>query len=223
MTIEEWLKAGRPWNVILYGDCMDLMQHLEDKSINLACVDPPYGIGKTWRKNRKGKKIETKSYKNNLIPDKEYFNELFRISQNWIIWGSNYYTKFLPASNKLICWDKQCNCITEFKSEFELAQTSITKYPSRIYHHVWSGGRKGEEIGNRMIHPHQKPVALYRWLLQNYAKPGDKVIDTHSGSGSFACAAWLEGFDFLVVEKDFDYWQSSVNRYNDLISQGRLF
>lgn len=211
-------------NEIILGDCMDIMPLIPELNRDvLAIVDPPYGIGETWKKNREGKNKDTKSYKNNSIPDSSYFKELFRISYDWIIWGSNYFTKYLPPSNKLICWDKICNCITELKSEFEIAQTSITKYPARFYRQQWSGWKKGEETGIKTIHPHQKPVMLYRWLLQKYAKPGDIILDTHSGSGSLACACHLEKFDFIAIEKDVDYHRDSVKRLDELRAQGVLF
>lgn len=216
MNIQEWIEAGKPWNVILHGDCMELMEHIEDKSIELACVDPPYGIGDRLSdgggklKNTPMAVLYRESTKWDNLPDKKYFEELFRISKNQIICGGNYFD--LPPSRCMICWDKKQSMPT--LSAWELLWTSFDK-PSKIY--------KYSSTDNNRFHPTQKPVALYRWLLQNYAKPGDKIIDTHSGSGSLACACHLENFDFLAIEKDEDYYKSSVERLDTLRSQGRLF
>lgn len=211
MTIDEWLKAGRPWNVILHGDCMELMQYLKDKSINLACVDPPYGIkrlnnGSGWLE-RYGNTGEW----NNKKPDRNYFNELFRISEYQIIWGANNFE--MPPTEYFIIWDKLQFYPNMARGEY--AWTNIKKTCN------FFECRFGSE--KYRIHPTQKPVALYRWLLQNYAKSGDKIIDTHSGSGSCAIACHLEKHDFLAIEKDYDYWKASVKRYNTEISQGKLF
>lgn len=221
MNIQEWIEAGKPWNVILHGDCMELMEHIEDKSIELACVDPPYGIGAdtgTGTSNKTAVSVYSKIWDKD-IPDKKYFDELFRISRNQIIWGVNYYNTYDLSGGRIV-WDKDN---TGNFSDCELAFCSfgigIKKYKYR-----WNGmlqeNMKQKEI---RIHPTQKPVALYRWLLQNYAKPNDKIIDTHSGSGSLACACHLEKFDFLAIEKDEDYHKASVERLETLKSQGVLF
>lgn len=212
MTIDEWLKADRPWNIILHGDCMELMQHLEDKSINLACVDPPYGIGE--RLSQGAGKLKNSALQNmnsewDVLPDEKYFNELFRIAKNQIIWGGNYFN--LSPTRGIICWDKKQYMPTF--SRWEMAWTSFD-CPAKMY----------EKIGNETrVHPTQKPVALYRWLLQNYAKPGDKIIDTHSGSGSCAIACHIEKHDFLAIEKDPDYHAASVKRLEEVRAQGVLF
>lgn len=223
MNIQEWIEAGKPWNVILHGDCMELMEHIEDKSIELACVDPPYGIGINGFVGGR-KCAPVKQYKKSdwdkYIPDKKYFDELFRISKNQIIWGGNYFIEHLHNTPCFIVWDKDN---TGNFADCELAwasfKTAVRKIKIR-----WNGmlqeNMKDKEI---RIHETQKPVALYRWLLQNYAKTGDKIIDTHSGSGSLACACHLENFDFLAIEKDEDYFKSSVERLETLRGQGRLF
>jgi site-specific DNA-methyltransferase (adenine-specific) len=230
MNISEWLEAGKPWNVILHGDCMDLMKHFNDKEIQLCIVDPPYGIGedsdkikeynktscKSWE-NRKPKEYTKKNW-DNSTPDENYFKELFRISKNQIIWGGNYFTDNLYPSGSWIIWDKQV--VMPTFSDGEMAWCSI-KNSVKFARFLWAGYRKCEET--ERFHPTQKPVALYRWLLQNYAKPGDKIIDTHSGSGSLACACHLEKFDFLAIEKDEDYYKSSIERLETLRSQGMLF
>ena len=196
-------------NQIIHADCMDIMKDIPDKWFELAIVDPPYldnVSGLNVGVNRNFKYNEFKQ------PDKEYFDELLRVSKNQIIWGFNYFIEKLKSSSGFICWYKHQN---GHFSECELAWTSIGngKFYDRAYQ---------KDIGNK-IHPTQKPVALYRWLLQNYAKPGDKIIDTHSGSGSLACACHLEKFDFLAIEKDEDYYKSSVERLDILRSQGVLF
>ena len=196
----------------MLGDCMDLLAELPDKSIDLAIVDPPYGIGK--RLSQGAGKLKNSALQNmnsewDVLPDENYFKELNRISINQIIWGSNYFS--LPPTRGIICWDKK-QFMPTF-SRWELAWTSFDR-PAKMF----------ENIGNEQrIHPTQKPIALYRWLLQNYAKPGDKIIDTHSGSGSLACACHLEKFDFIAIEKDPHYHALSVKRLEELRSQGVLF
>lgn len=220
MNIQEWIEAGKPWNVILHGDCMELMEHIEDKSIELACVDPPYGINVGTKTMGKGSgndvgRNKKKSWDDN-IPDKNYFSELFRISQNQIIWGGNYMIQYLYNTPCFLLWDKK-----DYNSDFashEMAWTSF-KSPVKCFHRA----RSSNNDNKNKIHVTQKPIALYQWILNNYAKPGDKIIDTHSGSGSLACACHLENFDFLAIEKDEDYFKSSVERLETLRSQGRLF
>lgn len=232
---------------IINADCMDVMKDIPDKYFELAIVDPPYGIGESKDKSsrwenridpRNGREIiiNKKLYKNsewdNSIPNKEYFHNLFRISKNQIIWGGNYFIKYLYNSPCFIVWDK-VNGVNDF-ADCELAWTSF-RTAVRQLRFMWCGFLQGKDIKNgtisqgnkklceKRIHPTQKPVALYRWLLQNYAKPGDKIIDTHSGSASCAIACHLEKHDFLAIEKDYDYWKASVERYETEISQGKLF
>jgi site-specific DNA-methyltransferase (adenine-specific) len=188
----------------------------------LAVVDPPYGIGKTWLKNRKGQKEFNCDYKNNKIPDDNYFNGLYRISKNWIIWGANFFHLVWPCKN-IIVWDKVCKVEKDFKSEIEIATTSITKYPSRKYTHQWAGGRKEKETGIKIIHPHQKPIALYKWILANYAKPGQTIFDSHVGSGSSRIACYDMGFDFIGCELDESYYVAQEKRFQDHIKQAELF
>ncbi len=183
-------------------DNMEMMVRYPDKYFDLAIVDPPYGIGQDWKKRNKGAKHLETSYKNAAIPDKEYFEELKRVSKNQIIWGYNYYTEHLGSTNYLIVWDKQSNNNQVFKySKFELAYTTI-KIPANIVSIPWDGYRMGKETGKKKIHPHQKPVELYGWILMNYAKPGYKIIDTHLGSGSIAIACEEYGFDLTACEID---------------------
>lgn len=217
-------------NEIILGDCMDVMREIPDKYFELAIVDPPYGIGedsdkikeynktscKSW-KNRKPKEYTKKNW-DNTTPNESYFNELFRISQNQIIWGGNYFTEYLYPSGSWIIWDKQV--VMPTFSDGEMAWCSI-KNSIKFARFLWAGYRKCEET--ERFHPTQKPIALYRWLLQNYAKPGDKIIDTHSGSGSCAIACHIEKHDFLAIEKDPDYHAASVKRLDEVRAQGVLF
>jgi len=212
-------------NQILHADCMDIMKDIPDKYFELAIVDPPYFDGPqksnyyagTKQKTAVGKyKDLSKSWE---LPDKKYFDELIRISKNQIIWGINYFNISMPGGR--IVWIKGVE-----KSPFSMCDIAYQSFYNRIdmFKYLWSGFWQ-EEMKNKeqRIHPTQKPIALYRWLLQNYAKPGDKIIDTHSGSGSLACACHLEKFDFLAIEKDEDYYKASVKRLEEIRSQGVLF
>ena len=208
-------------NQIIHADCMDVMRDIPDKYFELAIVDPPYGIG-DFTHNKKERRYKgtivtaTKFnvYWNNKIPPKEYFMELKRISKDQIIWGANYYNCFKNGS--AIVWYKSIK-------HPNMSQCEIASYSKGVrvnYVDIeWYSLNRTETT----IHPCQKPVALYRWLLQNYAKPGDKIIDTHSGSGSCAIACHLEHHDFLAIEKDADYHAASVARLDEVRAQGRLF
>ena len=174
------------------ADCLPAMRKMADNQYDLAIVDPPYGIVNTWSKSRRDRfyKIGDKyTYKNDEIPNEEYFKQLSRISKNQIIWGGNYYTKFLRPTNSWIIWDKGRNADKTFMSEAELAWTSFQKV-MRIIRIQWDGGKKGKETGLKKIHPFQKPIMLYKYCLNNYAKEGDKILDTHFGSLSIGIA-WL--------------------------------
>jgi site-specific DNA-methyltransferase (adenine-specific) len=221
-------------------DCMEYMKTVPDKYFEICIVDPPYGIGESRKVNSRSEYVKQKNgnilyvphkYKvkkwDDAIPDKKYFDELTRISKNQIIWGGNYFIEHLKNTRCFISWDKLNN--HDNYADCELAWTSFNKN-ARVLKYMWDGNRYGfigeiKGVGKKTIriHPTQKPVALYRWLLQNYAKPGDKIIDTHSGSGSLACACHLEKFDFLAIEKDEDYFKASVERLKTLRSQLTLF
>jgi len=199
-------------NLIL-GDCMEFMADVPDKYYDLAIVDPPYGIGMDWRKRKRTASKFIWKYDNKQIPNKYYFDELRRVSKNWIIWGWNYYTSILEPTNYLICWDKKFSEETSFSSMFELAGTSI-KIPANIFRYSWDGARKEDEAGIVKIHPHQKPIALYKWLLTNYAKPGQKIFDSHGGSFSHAIAAYDLGFDLYIIELDEEYFNAGKARFD---------
>jgi|SRR6185369_4057865 len=200
------------------GDCMDLMRAAPDGHWDLAIVDPPYGIGRDGSDRTTSKHGGRKAHAfkgwDKSTPEQEYFDELFRTSKNQIIWGANYFTQFLPPSMGWIFWDKGqriCN------SDGELAFTSFDQ-ALRV-----AEFNRVELLLDGTIHPTQKPVALYKWLLTRYAKPGWKILDTHGGSGSSCIAAHDLGFDLMWIEKDPDYYQAAVKRYKSHASQGVLF
>jgi site-specific DNA-methyltransferase (adenine-specific) len=201
-------------------DCMEGMARYPDKYFDLAIVDPPYGINRggqteTFTKNKKHKRkhFENKGW-DNEIPNKIYFNELFRVSKNQIIWGANYYTQYLPSSMGWIFWDKGQDLSM---SDGELAYTS---FQIALRRKIINRGQLMIEGGT--IHPTQKPVALYKWLLNNYAKQGDKILDTHLGSGSSRIAAYEMGFDFTAFELDAEYFEAQEKRYKAHIAQLKL-
>jgi len=213
MNVSEWVEAGKPLNIILHGDCMDLMPLIPEMGREvLAVVDPPYGINiAEWDGD---------------IPDKIYFDELIRVSENQIIFGGNYFN--LKHTESWICWDKTYRFNRNIDlSEFEMIWTSF-EHKAKFLRYTYCGNFYGYKNNVKAhynkpqnIHICQKPIDVYRWILQNYAKPGQLILDTHSGSGSLACAAHLEGFDFIAIEKDFDYWKDSTARLKELRDQGR--
>ena len=205
-------------------DCMEYMVKCKDKQFDLAIVDTPYGIGKSWKKDRFGQFYNKKdtTYKNEKIPDKKYSKELFRISKNQIIWGYNYYSHILPATNHIIIWNKMRDVKKTFMSEAELAWTNI-KIPIRIFNIIWNGFEKGSETIIKTIHPHQKPILLYKKILENYAKPGQTIFDSHVGSGSVRIACHDLGFDFTGCELDKDYYEAQEKRFQNHIAQKDLF
>ena len=210
-------------NKVHLCDCMEFMKGVPDKHYELAIVDPPYGIGQDWKKRNKGRGFLETSYKNDKIPNKEYFKELERISIDRVIWGYNYYTEFLGSTNYLIIWDKVSSCNQVFRySKAEIAYTT-KRIPCNLVSIPWDGYRMGEETGVSKIHPHQKPVALYKWLLKNYAKPNDKIFDSHVGSGSIRIACHDMGFSFEGCEIDKDYWEAQEERYQQHAMQIDLF
>lgn len=204
-------------------DNMQLMARYEDNHFDLAIVDPPYGgndaIG--LKDNKKKGKQATKrtNYKvfNNVAPSVEYFNELKRVSKNQIIWGVNFYKNYDLTGGRL-CWDKKGTAF----GRAELAYLSMSKSVN-ICEIVWNGmlqyDMKNKEA---RIHPTQKPVKLYEWLLINYAKEGDKILDTHLGSGSIAIACHNLGYDLTACELDKDYYEASIKRINQHKAQLRI-
>jgi site-specific DNA-methyltransferase (adenine-specific) len=216
-------------NIELYNeDCINLMSKYTDKHFDLAIVDPPYGIGEDGSKNKTRTGLaKAKDYKgfagNDLsAPNNDYFNELKRISKNQIIWGANHFISKIPFDSSCwIVWDKE-NGENDF-ADCELAYTSF-KTSVRKFKFRWAGMLQ-EDMKNKevRIHPTQKPVALYKWLLTKYAKQGDKILDTHLGSGSIAIACHDLGFDLVGSELHKDYFESANNRYKLHIQQQSLF
>ena len=204
-------------------DCIEYMQQFPDKYFDLAIVDPPYNVGasdgKFGNRGYDSKSSNLKHYANhNITPNKYYFDQLFRVSQNQIIWGSNYYPEFLFHSGAIIWHKKTAGPLSDCEIAFQ-SFNKLVKY----YYFEWFGFRKGNEIGTRRIHPNQKPIGLYRWILQNYAKQGDKILDTHLGSGSSRIAADMEGFDFYACELDKQYYEASCKRFDQYKLQQKLF
>lgn len=205
-------------------DCMEYMATLPDKAFDLAIVDPPY-MDSFNTDNWVASNAKQKDYKNrqetltNNKPTKEYFKELFRVSKNQIIWGGNYFT--LPISRGWIFWLK--NKSDNYFSDGELAWTSFDRV-LKVFDFHWSGMLQGDMKNKEIkIHPTQKPVALYKWLLKNYAKEGDKILDTHLGSGSIAIACHDYGFDLVGCELDKDYFEAAKKRLENHQKQQTLF
>ena len=212
-------------------DCMAVMSRYPDNYFDLAIVDPPYGIdaantfGGEKRKSGKGAAMKTAFSKKDWdfeIPEKPYFYELMRVSKNQIIWGANYMSHFLPPSMGWIVWDKD-NGTTKF-SDAELAFSSFDR-ALRIWKYTWNGMIQGDmKKKESRIHPTQKPVKLYEWLLTNYSKPEHKILDTHLGSGSHAIAAHYFGIsEFVVCELDEDYFQAAKERIGRETAQIDMF
>ena len=204
------------------------MKNRKDNAFDLAIVDPQYGnknITGGYTAGKGGGIAEQKKYHKGLWkqkkPDKKYFQELKRVSKNQIIWGANHLVKYLEMSSGWIFWDKR-NGDVSF-SDGELAYTSFN-IGLRKFSFRWSGMlQQNMKHKEKRIHPTQKPVALYKWLLKNYAKPGDKLFDSHSGSGSFRIAAWDLGFDLVSCEIDSDYYRDNEARFQNHIKQSELF
>ncbi len=197
---------------MIHGDCMDYMATLPDKAFDLAIADPPYGIGDFNMKSG-SHKINTRKYKtdctkwNNKVPNKKYFSKLKKISKKRIIFGAIYYNCFESGA---VVWYK--NIGHPNLSQCEIASLSFQKKIDFVQIN-WPSGFYREIAEDETIHPCQKPVALYKWLLSKYAKPGDRILDTHGGSGSICLACWDMGFDLVWIEKDADYYKAAVDRF----------
>lgn len=208
-------------------DCMVGMKRYKDKHFSLAICDPPYGIdvaasGKVGGNNcGKAKDYGAKEW-DKQPPNEEYFSQLRRVSKNQIVWGANHFISRIPFDSSCwIVWDKQ-NGENNF-ADCELAWTSF-KTAVRKFEFRWQGMLQGDMANKESrIHPTQKPVKLYKWLLHNYAKKGDLILDTHVGSASSLIACYDMGFDAVGFELDKDYYEASKKRLNDFMAQGRLF
>ena len=213
-------------------DNMELMARYEDNHFDLAIVDPPYGIGasndsrfgKEFKDNTRpnSKPIKSKNYKksewDNATPTQEYFCELFRVSKNQIIWGGNYFIQHLKNTPCFIVWDKKNG--NSNLADCELAWASFDT-SVRKFEWLWNGFQK--QRPEERIHPTQKPVKLYEWLLMNYAKEGNKILDTHLGSGSIALACHNLKYDLTACELDKDYYESAMKRLKQHQQQLKMF
>ena len=202
-------------------DNMALMSRYPDKYFDLAIVDPPYGLGidgqkKSINKNPKHnrKQHEQKNW-DSYIPPSEYFNELKRVSINQIIWGGNYFTEYLRPTKAWIFWYKGQRDLT--MSDGEMAWTSFETVTRQFELN------RASLIAQNTFHPTEKPYKLYKWILDKYAKQGDKILDTHLGSGSIAIACHDYGFDLTACELDKDYYEKAVQRIKNHTSQQKLF
>jgi len=199
-------------------DNMKLMARYPDKYFDLAIVDPPYGINiNVSMGRRKGdKKSNYHKFEGNdsSIPNQYYFNELFRVSKNQIVWGGNYMTDYLTPSSCWLLWDKGFSEDVTF-AQFEMAWTSFKSSCKKYDFNAAANTNR--------IHPTQKPVALYKWLLDKYAKQGDKILDTHLGSGSIAIACHDFKFDLTACELDKEYFDKAMERINNHMAQQKLF
>tara|TARA_B100001094_G_C18128959_1_gene771139 strand:+ start:881 stop:1513 length:633 start_codon:yes stop_codon:yes gene_type:complete len=202
-------------------DCMEAMKEMLDNQFDLAIVDPPYGIDASRMTMGRGSGNDTKKHDTSkkwdiTIPLKIYFDEVQRVSKNQIIWGGNYFLDFLGCTRCVLIWDKK-----DYNSDFadgELAWTSFNKNLK-----IFQRARSRNNDNKNKIHPTQKPVALYEWLLMNYAKQGDKILDTHLGSGSIAIACHNLGYDLTGYEIDKEYFEAAQKRINIHKQQKRLF
>jgi len=220
--------------IALNVDCMEYMKTLKDNAFDLAIVDPPYGIGVgsmayTNGVARVGKALADRTdYSGHSEwdanpPSQEYFDELFRVSKRRIIWGGNYFADKLPPTKSWIVWDKRCdNEMSNSFADCELAWGSDGV--ARVFRFVWNGMLQGNmKDKEKRFHPTQKPVALYEWLLTRYAKAGDRILDTHLGSGSSRIACYKLDFDFVGCEIDKEYFEKQEERFNAFTAQANLF
>ena len=215
--------------MITNEDNMQLMARYEDNHFDLAIVDPPYGInfGQFNRTNKTtdGTRVKANKYKqsnwDDSIPTETYFKELFRVSKNQIVWGGNYFPYIWNYGGKgFIYWHKG-NPVPNF-ADGELAWTSFNKV-AKQFDYRYYGGLEGNTTASEKYHPTQKPIALYEWLLMNYAKEGDKILDTHLGSGSIALACHNLGYDLTACELDKEYYEAAIKRIEQHKQQIRLF
>ena len=210
-----------PSSEVYLEDCVKALKRFNDNHFDLAIVDPPYGLGmgtvsipsekNTNSQQKFYKDLKSKRWDDNT-PNKEYFDELKRVSKNQIVWGGNYMAEHLGNTKCIIIWDKMTYIPT--MSQYEFAFCSFNKHPKMV---------KINSTDIDRMHPTQKPIKLYDWLLHNYAKEGDLILDTHLGSGSSRIAAYKGGFNFVGFEIDAEYYEKQEKRFNDFKSQLRMF
>lgn len=223
-------------NVVYNVDCFEYMRSLPDKAFDLAVVDPPYFSGPE-RRGYYGNKVSPIGVHHDYpispkwdVPQAPYFKELDRVAKKYIVWGCNYFYYHFPAGR--IVWDK-CNASSSF-SDCEIAATNCHD-SVRLFRFMWNGMCQGKSIvegavmqgdkrkNEKRIHPTQKPVALYEWIFSRYAKPGDKILDTHLGSGSSRIAAYDAGLDFVGCEIDSHYFEAQEERFAAYTAQVALW
>lgn len=208
-----------PISEVYNMDCMEYMKDIPNAFYDLAIIDPPYGIGEDGLKNHsRGNRAKAKQYApktwDRAKPQKHLFDELMRVSKNQIIFGANHFISQIPYDSPCwVVWDKK-NWKTDF-ADCELAWTSFNK-SAKLFAFRWSGFIQ-EDMKNKevRIHPTQKPVALYKFLLETFAKPGNRILDTHLGSGSSRIAAYKMGFDFWGTEIDKEYFDAQEKRFRE--------
>lgn len=207
-------------------DCMEAMREFPDKYFDLAVVDPMYGIGENGAKSGSRAKLARRiDYKpvDDTPPDSEYFQQLFRVSRNQIIWGANHFiSQFSRDASCWIVWDKDNG-----ESNYADCELAWTSFPGSVrkFRYLWAGMRQEHQGAGHQyrIHPCEKPIALYAWLLGKYANPGDKILDTHLGSGSSRIAAYDLGLDFWGYEIDREYFDLQEERFARHAAQRSLF
>ena len=223
-------------NVAYNMDCLAAMCEMPDNAFDLAVVDPPYGIGMFSMTFTKGggrqfghSAAPKRDYRNlskwDIKPPQEYFDQLLRVSKKQIVWGGNYFADMLPPSKSFICWDKRVNdSMTNDFADCEYAWLSSGMGVARMFRYCWNGMIQGDMKNKEdRFHPTQKPVALYAWIFKNYAKEGDKILDTHLGSGSSRIAAYDAGLDFVGYEIDKTYFDLQEERFARHTAQQNLF
>lgn len=221
-------------NIAYNQDCITALKETPDNYYDLAVVDPPYGSGTVFRKSRGGRigrgrmegygRALTKDYKpfDDIAPPPEYFAELMRVSKNQVIFGANHFISRMPYDSACwLIWDKE-NDETDF-ADCELAWTSFKKKAARIFRFKWNGMLQGNMKNKEFrIHPTQKPVELYAWIYKKFAKEGDRILDTHLGSGSSRIAAYELGLDFVGYEIDKDHFDNQEKRFAEHTAQLRF-
>lgn len=217
--------------VVYLEDCVQALKRFDDNYFDVAIVDPPYGIGFDGHSQIIGKSGKSRGFSDKKLysikdwdkerPDANYFSELIRVSKNQIVWGGNYFADLLPPKKGWIYWDKKPNGENLTFSDGELAWTSFDK-PLKMYSYAWIGFGMVNS-GEKKIHPTQKPVALYDWIIQNYCADANLLLDTHVGSGSSRIAAAKAGKQFIGFEIDPEYYEKQEKRFNDWNSQLRMF
>ena len=200
---------------LIHGDSLQALKGYADNYFDWAIVDPPYGLSYESRVFKDGKKWDDN------IPPKEYFTELLRVSKNQIIWGGNFFLDYLGATKSMIVWDKKDTARNGlWKSEIAWCSTDKGSY---IYRHKQIGKRGFYVVECERIHPTQKPIALYEWLLENYASDGDLILDTHLGSGSIAIACHRMKRKLIAYEIDKDYYDAACKRFKQQTAQQALW